>query len=1115
MTNPTPEAATFAAMTLHRLPLALLAAASLAAPLRAQDPDPAADLRELLRDALYTEEVTRDPAAAAKQYEALLSKHDAQRAFAAAALFRLAEVRRKQDRKDEAVALYQRLLREFPAAEAEGKLARENLAALGEKLPAAEIVAEDEETMEIQRLEKLIATSPDRVLNFSGLVAAVEKNQTRVVRYLLKSGASPTDETAGFLSAAALGHLAIVEAFLEMAADRVSGAMPQALAEAVRKGNVKVTRTLLDAGAATDWQPVQCVMPRNANLREFDWEGTPLITAIANQRLEIVEMLLGRKPDIRQRANGTGISVLHAAAHLEEPAATRLAEQLIALGADPNALTEPLSLSETATRMFALSPLQYAVMRGNWSFAKLLIRHGAELKQPELFDPILARELDNHVLPSIRFLLENGADANQPGLFAELIDLGPDAIPLIQLLLESGCNPNAADLTGVPPIMRVFSWDLKNLENGNEKLAKHQKQVELIQLLLKHGADPNTTDGTYTREATRRDRERGYGPGRGPFVPESEKSEQLPATLLIKVVRLSDEQLMNNVSLIQILLDAGAKPTHEFPEVFDFVARGDEALPIAKALLPFRPETLVLDRTGYFLNWNPAVKRLLLDEVLNPAVAAKGGVHLAFADDGGYQMLVEAGAPIPATAELLLAHVGSLTSRSGRYSGQRQVPVLTRVRRDASGQWAREAIDWNGDAPLPELAAGDIIEMSEKRVPTEKNQDQAFADQVAWQFRKRVSFPVTLEIGGKVREIQLRGDLLVFDPTRDEAPLLSAGHLAGLFFPLSGDSGLGFLKRDTLLTVRRKDRPDIRMDLSAPGVLAFPLQAGDQLILPDPESVLDPGQWHRFPVRLVVPDGGPVRSFGPVMGGTFTDKPSLTMPTLIQVLTDTYASRWPLARDPEASTRFPEFSQRVQAGEVPVILPHPDFSRIRIQRKDEILEIDLSAAIQRCGDDTSSAEARQADVPLHPGDIVELPQKPGTGDQAWSGFTKEEERFFRKSLDGVLMLRKPDGIIEPVEISYQQAAWQQTPHGLIPLAPSSGVSSSRLKALTGMDARGQQLKRDGKELKIGPTDPFIRDGDEIIVGGLFVPGMQQIPTPPGGARPPRARVQPPQPTPER
>jgi hypothetical protein len=126
--NPFPLAAAF-----------LLFAAGTA---RAQEPP----LRELLRDGLYAEEVTRDPESAAKSYEQVLARYSEQRAFAASALFRLAEVRRKQDRNDDAIQLYQRLLAEFPAATAETKLARENLAALGGKAPEASGPAGDAES---------------------------------------------------------------------------------------------------------------------------------------------------------------------------------------------------------------------------------------------------------------------------------------------------------------------------------------------------------------------------------------------------------------------------------------------------------------------------------------------------------------------------------------------------------------------------------------------------------------------------------------------------------------------------------------------------------------------------------------------------------------------------------------------------------------------------------------------------------------------------------------------------------------------------------------------------------------------------------------------------------
>ena len=157
---------------MHHHPF-LLAVACLLIPsltVRADEPP----LRELLRDGLYTEEVTRDPEAAAKQYEQVLTRYSEQRDFAAAALFRLAEVRRKQDRKDEAIKLYQRLLAEFPGAAAEGKLARENRAALGGDVPVPTAIAGDDESKELARLTSLAKTAPDILLDPATLHLAAQ-----------------------------------------------------------------------------------------------------------------------------------------------------------------------------------------------------------------------------------------------------------------------------------------------------------------------------------------------------------------------------------------------------------------------------------------------------------------------------------------------------------------------------------------------------------------------------------------------------------------------------------------------------------------------------------------------------------------------------------------------------------------------------------------------------------------------------------------------------------------------------------------------------------------------------------------------------------------------------
>ena len=1177
--------------------------------IRAEEPA----LRDLLRDALYTEEVTRDPEQAAKQYEDLLSRHDAQKTFAAAALFRLAEVRRKQDRKDDAIQLYQRLIAEFPEAETETKLAKENLAALGGKMPETEVAAVDDEEKELKRLQIAAKSAPDVLLDSNNLAKAAGYGWPKVVRFLLASGARPS-EGAALEEAAARGYLENVKLLTEkpddfpekVATAAIQGAirnrrytvLDYLLKKVLKPGNVTLDFgevTMLTYALVEDTIPsAEILLKHGADLNEmvatdpgqgYEGMGAALHLAVSRGEPETVKWLLekGAKPDLPTLH--FGLTPLHYAAKSEHPGALDLMKRLLEAGADPNQVSNDREAPDSLAKTILLNatPLETAIASHSMSLekAKLLLERKADpnrknsrvsemlalaigyddpnagelvqllgeagyrmidpklmavaisVKKPKLIELLLKYGADPNVKTSngrtlfedacvsgnverVKLLLKNGANPKQPGLLGGLIESGPDAIPAIRLLLESGCDPNASDASEVPPIVRVFDWDLKNEGDANQKSAKHSKQVELIQLLLKHGADPNTTYGTFSRGPIGSGQRSMTGNRPSPFVEDSNDSKSYPESLLMKVVGLVDRQNLRNVSLIKILMDAGAKPTVEFPEVFDFVAQGDESLPIAKALLPFRPKTLKLDRSNYFLNWNPQVTRLFLDEVLNPALAGSGGIFLVDEDGGGCHKLLEANQPIPPMAELMLGNFDALLGYYSQFAGKRYEPVVTRVRRDAEGQWLRESIDLRGDAALPDLASGDIIELSKgKPVPDTENNDRAFANQLSWHLRKRVSFPVTVEIGGKPREITLRGDLLSYDPTKNEAPLLSAGHLAMLFLPASTDSGESSLKPNSILTIRRQGSSDIRMDLSASGAREFKLKSGDHLILPDPESVMETEDESIRPVRLVILDFGYSRGYQPVINGWIDSKPTINMPTLVQVLTDVYSPRQsgtPAGSDQALETRFPELSNRVQAGEVPVILPHPDFSRIRIKRiggdrKEMIQDVDLSDAIRRCTKDTPIADVRKADVALFPGDVVELPLKTGPPAQPWQGFTAEEERFFHKALGGTVMVRKQDGIINPVEISYHQPEWKVTPHGLVPLPPKEGLASPRLFALTGMNGMGLLLKRDGHELRSNSGDPLLRDGDEIRVDASMQQPAGQVP--PWVQRQSRPRVVPP------
>ena len=76
----------------------------------AQDP-----LADQLRKAIVEQEVHQDLGKAILGFQAIVRQYDESRAAAGTALFRLAECLRKQGRRDEAVAAYSRVAREFAA----------------------------------------------------------------------------------------------------------------------------------------------------------------------------------------------------------------------------------------------------------------------------------------------------------------------------------------------------------------------------------------------------------------------------------------------------------------------------------------------------------------------------------------------------------------------------------------------------------------------------------------------------------------------------------------------------------------------------------------------------------------------------------------------------------------------------------------------------------------------------------------------------------------------------------------------------------------------------------------------------------------------------------------
>lgn len=84
-----------------------------------------------------------------------------------------------------------------------------------------------------------------------------------------------------------------------------------------------------------------------------------------------------------------------------------------------------------------------------------------------------------------------------------------------------------------------------------------------------------------------------------------------------------------------------------------------------------------------------------------------------------------------------------------------------------------------------------------------------------------------------------------------------------------------------------------------------------------------------------------------------------------------------------------------------MVLPHPDFSKIRIVRNldaPSVVEVDLMKVINNCTEKTTTDEARAVDVELLPGDIVELPVIREKLAEEWKGFDAATAMFLRKAM---------------------------------------------------------------------------------------------------------------------
>jgi ankyrin repeat protein len=1059
MTNPKPEAATLLLMTTTPIRHSALALLCLLLPLsaiRAEQPA----LRELLRDALYTEEVTRDPEKAAKQYEELLARHAEHQAFAVTALFRLAEVRRKQNRNEQAIALYQRLIAEFPNAETEIKLAKENLAALGAKLPAAAAAVPDAESAELARLQGMAQTAPDILSDPNTLFQAAHRGWAGVVKFLLANGGPPDAEDA--LSASARnGNLEIVKMLTDAQAEIPDAVAAEAIWAAIDTERIKVLEYLLEKGfkpglvksnygnlpnfiqavLAGRLRGAEVLLKHGVDINtmadakpgpDYSPCGTALHLAIQENNLDAAKWLLetGAKPDLPDPSYG--LSPLHHAVRCEHPGAIEMTEALLVAGADPNRRSKDVYLTDDFMREYLMNstPLEVATAYTNLNLehVKPLLKHGADpnLDGSKIGKSLVVAMARNMARASalVKALGDAGFRMKDPVILSKAIK--EQDWNMIELLLKYGANPNLQ----FGPDGSLLAAACKD---GN---------ADRIALLLKAGADVN---------------------------------EVIDLMGLLQLASRSTTA-ESALSCVKLLLDAGATPDEEW-------------------------------RKNGFMNAPTAVREILLERFTIPELGKQSEITLLI-DTGPWLQSLSiatrtADSTIPELAPWLLDH----------HTRIQQIPYGDGVklhwaiwRKGESGAWVKQEMDLKSPKPLPGLRWGDVVtcsvEMPEppassaSRAPRSRQTLNRLPDAELWHLRKRISFPITVETDGKSREIQVRGDRLFFDPTKDEVPLGDLQDIAAYLW----QKDLIIPTQPCTFIVSRKDWPDIRLSNGSKEAAKFRLQAGDRLKLEIPAQVREElAEVRRQFVTLKVEDF----PFGKHFDGKPDGRPvEAGIPTLIQALVDTQVPSFP---------HWMSFAERKTADLVELygvdafyqftLLPHPDLANLRIRRLQEdgsekVMKVDLTKVIAAATDQTTAEEARKADVPLQPGDVVEIPLLKDRVGEPWKGFSAKEEAFFAKALGGRLTFTDARNDITVRDLLYQAPRFVETELAWVPLPPQTGVPSVRGSWLT-QDGSMWVIRGKVESSILPPSRLFLRDGDEVRTqGGQTQPRPRVVVPPP-------------------
>ncbi len=496
------------------------------------------DVGALLQKGLFEEEANRNLDAAIQAYQTVINETDKHHQFAATAIFRLAECYRKQGKTQEASALYERILREFPDQTDLVKLSEQQV---GHSVAPLSPGGSDDVSNELQKqilAARTEAESSRKQFQYlDGLkpqqrrVAVQQSYPNPVLNSLMQKMVETEQELAKLLKDMGANHPDVKRAEVlrdqieKQIDDQTDGVMRglmakiQAADETAKELETRLQQARLASSpaAAATAPPSEPADPEAEEIKRLDAmikdspdlvnANDPLITAVANSRLKVVAFLLDHKANLESRNSLGETPLLIAARHGNR----EMVELLLNRGAIISAPLirrtpggQPGDEGNTALHQVAengyksvaevllahgadvtslnshqRTPLHFAAEKGFKAVAELLLVRGANpnLKDDHRSAPLhLAVQANNQAL--VELLLASKADVNsqnEEGWSPLHIAASKDLVEIARLLLARGADVNAGTIKDATPLMEAAA-------TGGP---------EIIKLLLANKADVN------------------------------------------------------------------------------------------------------------------------------------------------------------------------------------------------------------------------------------------------------------------------------------------------------------------------------------------------------------------------------------------------------------------------------------------------------------------------------------------------------------------------------------------------------------------------------------------------------------------------------------------------